>query len=229
MVSLLKDALGSSNLPSRGVPDVAGILVQGKDDRKASVIPNGRDLARVLQDIANCNASRIDEIYSDPTLAETFDIYSNNLNAATPLADDCQERSSTLLVCELPQSVDGETEYKNACTASGGQIESIPVDVKCEVSDTTNGQSATIYLDSPPYLFCVPPDDGCAEEIRDTFLGAIDDTFQSFEGLSAFGADISCQVTDEVPSSGADKNGIGFVSMTMAVVMSLIVGFQHHY
>ena len=211
-------------MPSRGVPDVAGMLVQGKDDREASVMPNGRH----LQDIANCNASRIDEIYSDPTLAETFNTYSNNFNAATALADDCQERSSTLLVCEVPQTIDGETEYQNACTASGGQIESIPVDVKCEVTDSTNGQSATVYVDSPPYLLCAPPDDACAEKIRDTFQTALDDTLQSFQQtLSALGADISCQVTDEVPSSSADKNGIGFVSMTMAV-MSLIVGF-HYY
>ena len=216
MVSLLNDALG--NMPSRGVPDMSGILLPGK---------NHDDRGRVLQDTATCDASRIDELYSDPTLNATYAIYVNNLIQALFSAGECQFDNNNLLVCPVQQTIDGEAEYQSACIAAGGQIEPIQADLICTYPA---GNDPTEYYDIPPFLLCSPVDDTCAASARENAKDSLDAlAFAIQEGLEAEGivTDASCRISEGQSSSAADMNGIGFASMTM-VLMSLIVGF-HFY
>lgn len=207
----------------------------------------------MLQGMANCNTSRIDALWMDLTLNETFTTYANNFDTGATFGD-CQQEGETALICPVQQTVDGEAEYQSACTAAGGQIVSIAADLSCDSINTSDGSDLSVYVDRPIFFLCTPTasddfDDTCVESMVAALQNQLDKKAFLFEqGIISIGGsatDTSCRITtDEAPSAGttsagnatagstsassssAAKNGIGFVTMTM-VVMSLIVGFHY--
>lgn len=172
-----------------------------------------------------CNPKRMDELWVDQDLLASYSIYLENFNLT--VVGDCLEEPLNHFNCPVDQYVEGEMDYRNACTAVGGEIHSIPIDLRCNMADSEGVDYAVLY-DNPPWLVCFPASedfDGCEESTRNVLLqtyatdtiGLVEDDFVKYYGVT----DVSCILGDA--SSTASRYmgfGFGFVAM---IVLSLMV------
>ena len=170
-------------------------------------------LHRELQFTDACNAS-LEELYADEALNEADMMYTEAFDAAlagNSSLDGCVE-SETSFTCDFSPPIDGEEELTSACTAAGGEILSLSMDLSC--TGMVNGTAGTLEIDLPTALKCIPssPDfASCADTLREAFQNFTDLYVYGFEKILTFSgvSDASCTSADVGGDTGGSDNGGG--------------------
>lgn len=217
----------------------AGVLALKKVANRRKLEQMSLDRAHVFRQLEDfppeCN-STYNALWEDADLNAAYDAYSTDLDSAVADVgdtDQCTDNGDGEINCDFAESPPSEPDFRSACTAAGGDVAEVPLDIYCTME--LEGEPGSIFIDLPMALDCFPSGsdfDSCETYILDEFdllisflEGILEGSFTD-EGFT----NVQCEVGtpdkpngDTTSASSIMRGGYGIVASTALVIGAVAV------